>query len=86
MDISYYSVQVCQGGGKSRSCWNEQRQHPQSNTALQKTTTTRFTTSMVGWTGAITSFSDSASSSARRIVHNNLPPYIVLNWKMYVGY
>jgi len=84
--VSYYSVQVCQGSGKSRSCYNEQRQHPQSNTAQEKNTVPRYTTSMVGWTGNITSFSESATSSPRQFVHNNLPPYIVLNWKMYVGY
>jgi len=84
--ISYYNVQVCAGSGKSRSCWSEQRQHPQSNTAQEKNTVTRYTTSMVGWTGNITSFSESVTSSPRQFVHNNLPPYIVLNWKMYVGY
>jgi hypothetical protein len=84
--VSYYNVQICQGSGKSRSCYNEQRPHPQSNTAQEKNTVTRYTTSMVGWTGNITSFSESATSSPRQFVHNNLPPYIVLNWKMYVGY
>ena len=84
--ISQYQVTIRYGCGKKTCSYQETRQHPQSNTAQEKNTVTRLTTSMVGWTGAITSFSDSVSSSARQIVHNNLPPYIVLNWKMYVGY
>lgn len=80
-DISYYSVRVCSGSGKNRSCYDEQRQHPQSNTAQEKNTVSRFTTSVVGWTGNVFTY-----GGTRQYVHLNLPSYIVLNWKMYVGY
>lgn len=81
-DVLYYSVQVCVPAGKGQSCHNEQRQHPQSNNAQEKNSVTRITSSMPGWTGQIGSW----GSPTRAIVHNNLPPYIILNWKMYVGY
>lgn len=79
----YYKVcdsYSCGKGCTQQVCRDEP--HPNSNSAQEKNTTTRYTSSIDGWDGTVTTY----GGISRQVVHNNLPPYIVLNWKMYVGY
>jgi len=62
--------------------WYEDIPHPNNNSAQEKNTVVRYTSSVDGWDGTVTTY----GGVIRQVVHNNLPPYIVLNWKMYVGY
>lgn len=72
-----YSV----GKGRTQTdCWDEP--HPNNNSAQVRTFSLKFTSSVDGWDGTVTTY----GGVARQVVHNNLSPYIVLNWKMYVGY
>ena len=81
-----YTTRQCQSTKKSQNCWDVINLHPQSKLAQTKITSTRYTSSINSWDGKVVSFAATGSDSPRQVVHNNLPPYIVLNWKMYVGY
>jgi len=79
---------VCSGGitpkCRWQGCW---RDYAQSNTAPNKITTSRLSASLTndGWQPR-TYLNGQILTTAVSGPHPNLPPYMVLNWKMFIGY
>lgn len=80
----YYCIPKKKGGCE---CRGEFIPYPNTNTAINRQFLTRITSSLsaYGWTGE-TFLNSRKLTTPTSGPHPNLSPYLVLNWKMFVGY